>query len=473
MEYKYRLINLEYIKGKDNEDILSFFRYNGIKKFDKNDIDVLKKITFYIRNKKEFNVSYNIDRLDKEFDLVKLDDNKVINIELKLTSKDLKQCKQNYKILKNHYKNSEVYVYCYEMENNLLFLYDNENKIMTKQSFDDLNNNLNTVIKGKLLSINININSIYLNPNYFFSRQYELSSCQQKTKEKVVLSDKKINLITGRAGTGKTLLALDIYSDYYFEFEKVIYLTPFKKNDIINKDLRDYFPIKTVREFIASDEEYDICIIDEAQRMNEGAFQRILNKIKKKVILFGDIYQNIDSECYFEELRKDKENNNVFNMNMVIRTDDTFDVFAKKVLNYSTSGIKNKRIDKNKIDVYMLSDESLEGLQEYIFLEPAKSLKYKDCTDNCLSHMCYDISKKCLLKKTPYDVIGQEYDNVAMFFCNAYKIRDNKIIATDQVCIGNLERQLYSLMTRAVKKLKIIVVDIELYNYFSKIKENL
>jgi len=36
-----------------------------------------------------------------------------------------------------------------------------------------------------------------------------------------------------------------------------------------------------------------------------------------------------------------------------------------------------------------------------------------------------------------------------------------------------LERQLYSLMTRAVKKLKIIVVDIELYNYFSKIKENL
>lgn len=52
MEYKYRLINLEYIKGKDKEDILSFFRYNGIKKFDKNDIDVLKKSLFILQIKK-------------------------------------------------------------------------------------------------------------------------------------------------------------------------------------------------------------------------------------------------------------------------------------------------------------------------------------------------------------------------------------------------------------------------------------
>lgn len=76
-------------------------------------------------------------------------------------------------------------------------------------------------------------------------------------------------------------------------------------------------------------------------------------------------------------------------------------------------------------------------------------------------------------KKTPYDVIEQEYDNVAMFFCKAYKIENDRLFVNKKVCIGNLYNQLYSLMTRTVKKMRIIVMDIDIYNFLSDIKENM
>lgn len=133
---------------------------------------------------------------------------------------------------------------------------------------------------------------------------------QKMTKEKIQTSTKKVNIITVRAGTGKTLLALEIYSDYYFSSKQVIYLAPFKLNDIV--------------------------IIDEAQRIHASHFNKIMEKTKEKIFLFGDIYQSIDSENYFEKLSKDKINNNVYNIIQVIRTDDTFDIFSKKVLGYPT-----------------------------------------------------------------------------------------------------------------------------------------
>ena len=71
MNYKYNLINLNNILRKDINEIKDYFRFNGIDKFDKNDIETLLLFSEKINNKQGFNVSYNIERLDKEFDLIK------------------------------------------------------------------------------------------------------------------------------------------------------------------------------------------------------------------------------------------------------------------------------------------------------------------------------------------------------------------------------------------------------------------
>ena len=94
--YKYKLIDLNDLDNHKKDDVKQFMKFNGIIKFDECDIDSLLKLSKFIKmeNKKGFNISYNISRIDKEFDLVKTGNGNLINIELKLSTKDVEQCKK-------------------------------------------------------------------------------------------------------------------------------------------------------------------------------------------------------------------------------------------------------------------------------------------------------------------------------------------------------------------------------------------
>lgn len=465
--YEYKLINLYNLKGYSEEDIKQYLKYNGIRKFDKCDIESLKSIIEKIDSNclSDFNVSYIVDRLDKEFDLVKLDDLRIINIELKLSQKDVTQCVENYKLLKNEYGNREIIVYCYESDSNHIYSLDYENEKFVKTSFNEVNEELSKISSGLKLNINININAVYINPDFFLERKYNLSSSQQLVKTNVIKSEKKINIIGGRAGCGKSLLALDLY--YYYlniENKNVQYLTPFKLNDIINVKLRKQLNMKTVKDFIRRDVDVDIVIVDEAQRLSYADVLVLPKKANEKLILIGDINQNIDSEFGFELLYNDRTNNFVQSMKQLIRTDDTFEIFARKILNISDKGFKHKKIDKNKIKIIMYGDETPD-LSDYVFIEPSKSLYFRDCTSKCENKKCLIISDKCKNIKDPHTVISLEYKNVMMFFCNGYNIENDNIAKISNLCTGNLSSQIYEIITRAVDNLIIVTDNIVLYNY--------
>ena len=476
MEYKYNLINLNNILGKNNSEIKDYFRFNGIKKFDENDIESLLMFSNKINNKQGFNVSYNIERLDKEFDLIKYGNNKLINIELKLSNKDVSQCENNYKILKKYYnKETTIHIFCYEKKNNSLLKYNEELKIFENSSFEKLNCLLNEILNPKIININFNVSSVYVSPNFYLENKYCLSNSQQLTKDKIIKSLEKIILVSGRAGTGKTLLALNLYSYYINKNEKVIYLTPFKLNDLVNSELKNKVKMKTVKNYLKTFGEniYDVAIIDEAQRLDEDDIKKIERKIKNKIILLGDINQTIDNKQCFKNLYETNKYEN-YNINHIIRADDTFDFFAKKMLKKSTKSIKKKRINLNKINIYMINDFNIPTLSEYIYIEPAKSLHFSNCYDKCKSHTCKLTSESANNKKATYDVIGQEYNKVVMHFCDRYFLNhEGKICCKQGICYGDLENQIYTIITRTIDELVIIVEDITLYNYLNKIKENI
>lgn len=71
--------------------------------------------------------------------------------------------------------------------------------------------------------------------------------------------------------------------------------------------------------------------------------------VKEKIILIGDLNQNIDYESAFEEMYNDKVNNDVYNMKQLIRTDDTFDIYARKILNLPDRGFKHKKLINQKL----------------------------------------------------------------------------------------------------------------------------
>ena len=89
--YEYKLINLNNLRGYSENDIKKYLRYNGVRKFDECDIASLKIILEKLETTclSDFNVSYIVDRLDKEFDLVKLDESRIINIELNYNAKTI------------------------------------------------------------------------------------------------------------------------------------------------------------------------------------------------------------------------------------------------------------------------------------------------------------------------------------------------------------------------------------------------
>lgn len=465
--YEYKLINLNDLRGYSDDDIKKYLRYNGVRKFDECDIASLKIIIEKLETTclPDFNVSYIVDRLDKEFDLVKLDESRIINIELKSSHRDVTQCIENYKLLKNEYDNREITVYCYESDNDHIYMLDHKDRKFIKTSFKKLNDELSKISSGIKLNININVDSVYINPDFFLEKKYNLSSSQRLMKSQIIQSNKKVNVIGGRAGCGKSLLALDMY-DYYLNVEnkKVQYLTPFKLNDVINIKLRKQIDMKTVKDFISKDEDVDIIIVDEAQRLKPADILVLPEKVKEKIVLIGDINQNIDFESGFESLYNDRANNFVQNMKQLIRTDDTFEIFARKILNISDKGFKHKKINKNKIRILMYGEE-IPDLSDYVFIEPSKSLYFRDCTYTCPNKKCLIISGKCKNTKEPHTVISSEYKNVIMFFCNGYDIKDDNIVKVSDLCTGKLSSQIYAIVTRAIDNLIIVTDNIVLYNY--------
>ena len=122
----------------------------------------------------------------------------------------------------------------------------------------------------------------------------------------------------------------------------------------------------------------------------------------------------------------------------------------------------------------MKSDINIPTLSEYTYIEPAQSRRYSNCFDRCENHTCKMTYDFCNVVKATYDVIGQEYNKVAMHFFNRYFLNpEGKISCSPGVCYGYLENQIYTIMTRTIEELVIIVEDITLYNYLNRIKENI
>ena len=117
---------------------------------------------------------------------------------------------------------------------------------------------------------------------------------------------------------------------------------------------------------------------------------------------------------------------------------------------------------------------NIPTLSEYTYIEPAQSLHYGSCFDKCENHTCKETYDICSAAKSTYDVISQEYNKVVMHFCDKYFLNtEGKISCSPGVCYGYLENQIYTIMTRTIEELVIIVEDIIIYNYLNRIKENI
>ncbi len=243
-----------------------------------------------------FYVGFMIDRIGKEFDLLRIGENSVINIELKRESNEEKITKQ---LIQNQYYlkflDIKIYNFTYVSASKKLYkLQDSdhiekvapemlikalkEQRLKEISSLDDLFDPKNYLV------------SPFSSPDAFMEDKYFLNA-QQSTYKREILNLKPTTnaifiSIEGGPGTGKSLLTYDIAKEYMKQSRNVLIFNCGKLNNGHIKLIQKYhWSIKPISSFKFNKEynfkNYDLIIIDEAQRLYKYKFFKLIELIQQ------------------------------------------------------------------------------------------------------------------------------------------------------------------------------------------------
>ena len=446
-------------------------------KFHQQEIDGIEKLLTKVElnriESSNFLYGYIVPQLGKEFDLIKVSQDKCVNIELKSDFVALEKIKKQL-IQNRHYINligNNPILFTYVSKYDKLFqLVENE---IVETSFDALKNALkdfpgsnidldNCFIPNKILVSPLN------SPKEFIDGKYLLTDQQQVIKNKILNYIKNNNGerffgLTGGPGTGKTLLIYDIAKELS-KTKKVLIVHSGIKCDGHNYLERN---IPNIRIIAAKElrlreiKDVDLVVIDESHRLYSGIFEKAERwTIKaKSICLFSfDSNQKMsksENRRNTDEAIKSICGENIAELTGRIRTNKNIALFIKCLFDLSKCRgdiiFNNVQIlfekDKRKAVEMAKSLETKEGYK-YISYTPSSynaSLDYQD----------YGINT--------HKVIGQEYDNVVMIL-NDYFMYDGNILSArshpnpDYI----FPKLLFQGLTRARNKICLIVMTEEL-----------
>ena len=463
---------------------LSFF---GVRDHEPEDLkSFVDKIRANIASFKElegYYLGFKIPQISKEFDILRIGKESVINVELKneFTTEERikKQLKQNKYYLSILERASFHFTYVTKEDK----LYKLENDNLVDASFKEL---ADLLIKQEIEEIE-NIEKLFEPSNYlvspfnstdkFVNNEYFLTQQQEEIKNTIINSVVKKDeqlffTIKGGAGTGETLLVYDIARELAEKGEKVLVIHCGQLNEgqqeLNEKKILNIIPIKKVKisykEFDIKGfdfEQYSIVILDETQRVNLSQLKYIIESIlelKKKCVF------SLDPKQY---LKKEEKDNNVeqylyentksvkFELTNNIRTNEELLVFINSIF-YNRPDFKKMEYKKmciNYFSNYSLVNDYFSNFNDdewkIINFTPSKKIYYE--------YEKYSVSGKV----NSHKVLGQEFDNVAVviddtFFYNNQKklsVKDEDKYFYDKIGM------LYQNITRARKKLNIVVLN--------------
>lgn len=272
------------------------------KKHELEDINILcnlmKKSSSELQIFENYYVGYEILQIGKEFDLLKIGSNAVVNIELKheeiKEDEIIKQLQQKYHYLSAIRDN----VYCYSFITNeeKFYYYDDKSQKIVSATIKDVLRTIQTIDDVSDHPDNLFQPSRYLvspfnNTIEFLNEQYFLTDHQEWIKKEIItnIDRHKIFSISGSAGTGKTLLTYDIARTLMNMKLKVIIVHCAQINEGINK-LNDsgmkIIPVKDFNTKLNNNYiDYDIIIFDESQRIH-NEMDKIFESLNKKNTYF-------------------------------------------------------------------------------------------------------------------------------------------------------------------------------------------
>ena len=414
--------------SKDSFDSYLAYHSIKIKNSELKDLQVLvdnfKLLSKNIALFDKYFIGYSIPQIGKEFDLLRIDKESIINIELKRQSTEDKIIAQ---LLRNKYYLSflkrETYCYTYVADDKKLYTLDTTNTLEEV----NLRHLLGLLVSQDVKRIH-DING-YFNPsNYlvspfnstqeFIKGKYFLTTHQEEIKNEIlkqlILPKHSIISIKGNAGTGKTLLTYDIAKEVLPKKETIVIHCGYLNGGQIQlKD--DYgWNIVPAKEIMSLDlSKFHLIIVDEAQRIYPNQLTHLINEVKK---LSNNIIFSYDGQ---QTLRKWEINNNVaekieseltiapYELTNKIRTNKEVASFIQCLLskNRSLEKYKYDNIELNYFDNCAVAKDFLEQLR----LENWKIINYTPSTAATLPYELHNLETE---PDNAHTVIGQEFNNV-------------------------------------------------------------
>lgn len=449
------------------------------KKIKPQEIEGIKNLTYMIL-KTNNNISilnnyflnYTIPQIGKEFDLLRIGDNYIVNIEIKSES-------TNYKIIKQQernryylsFLNKEIHIYTYITKENKLykFISNNSTNSIQEIQFTEL---CMALVSQNILQIN-NINDLFNPSNYlispfnstekFMNEKYFLTELQEAIYNDILneISGQNITFfsVTGGAGTGKTLLIYHITKIAINNKLKILILHCGRLNEGHNYLKEKHHWNIEMTTNCPDLQQYDIIIIDEAQRITESQFNEIKNLI---FILNKKCIFSYDSEQYLRKKEKNIKldvklslltNHKSYRLTNQIRTNKEIHYFIEMLFNIKRN-IPDVKFNNIEIMYYNDNDSAKQQLQ---FL---KNLGWKtpNYTPGILSTFEYE-EYSTAEKDNAHTVIGQEYDYVAIAIDKHFKYNE----LTGRLEASNFyysqSQMLYQILTRARKKLFLVIIN--------------
>ena len=445
------------------------YELNGIESF----VDELLKANNNISIVNRYYLGYSIPQIGKEFDLLRFGHNYIINIEIKTESsieKILKQQQKNKYYLS--FLDKPLHIYTFISNENKLY------KLVIRNNGDEIeeitfNELCNILMSQEVVTFN-NIDDLfnpsdYLvspfnSPEKFMSEGYFLTVQQEQIYKEIQtkLSDTATNFIalTGGAGTGKTLLTYHIAKETIQRGKKVLILhcAPLNSGHQILMD--EYNWSIYMPKYAPNTIDFDLIIIDEAQRMYPYQFDKYIREVRtlnKKCIFSYDEKQYLrdNEKQYHTKERIEKELLcTPYKLTDKIRTNKEIAYFIRQLFNIKKN-IPN--IDYTNIELTYCKDcYSAKLLLQELLERGWKTPNYTPGTRSFFHYEAY-LSNDT---ESAHSVVGQEFNNVVVVIDESFKYNSQGDLIADNTYYSQ-RQMLYQIITRTRKKLHIVIINNE------------
>ncbi len=435
-----------------------------------NETDMKKYNGFYL--------GYKIPQIGKEFDLLRFDDENVLNIEYKREVSDINKIEKQ--LLRNKYyleflnKNMILISYIQNIDK-IYMLKDNRIAEISYSEFIQ-------IISDTADSKELDLNEVFRASNYlvspfnktehFMEQRYFLTEQQEKIEVELFNYMKSGNrkfLIQGDAGTGKTLLTYHIAKVLNVQNKKIALIHCGSLNDGQLKLINNYsWNIYSIKDYLdVMNKKYDILILDEVQRIHIEQLERLEKYVDENniiLILSGDKKQilRVAEKGIIDYIEKQQLQQ--FMLSKKIRSNKELADFISTMLDLSkknTKKLTKKHINITYFNSYEEADRYVSSKRNFSFI-PYTSTLYPQ--NGVVGFEIMDDNINTV--GNPHQVIGQEFENVGVLI-DKHFYYDNNLLKAENMKnnVYSPRDMLYQAMTRVIKRLEVIIVEnIEVFN---------